>query len=174
MRNLLSTFVAATTMAMVAAPAMAIVLCTNGDLTASCPITEDFVNTSTTDTFTFEGPGYLDISFFSDSGLTTPIDTGFTISINGNTFTEPKTTLSSYSFDYVGFALSFSVIVTDVTVDPFADFQLTRDLPPNFNLLPDPSPTPLPSTWTMMIVGFAGLVFFAYRRKKGTAALAAA
>lgn len=174
MRKGLFTLVAAAAVAMVAAPAMAIGVgtCTSGDLTGSCPITEDFVSTSTTYTFTFEGPGYLDISFFDDSHA--PIATGFTISINGNTFTEPKTTLSSYSFDYVGFESSFSVIVSDVTVDPFADFQLTGNLPNNFDLLPDPSPTPLPSTWTMMIVGFAGLVFFAYRRKKGTPALAAA
>jgi cbb3-type cytochrome oxidase subunit 3 len=37
------------------------------------------------------------------------------------------------------------------------------------------SGTPLPSTWTMLIAGFVGLGFFAYRgTKKGTAALAAA
>ncbi len=35
--------------------------------------------------------------------------------------------------------------------------------------------TPLPSTWTMMLIGIAGLGFFAYRgTKKNTAALAAA
>jgi hypothetical protein len=37
------------------------------------------------------------------------------------------------------------------------------------------SPTPLPSTWTMLIAGFVGLGFLAYRgSKKNTAALAAA
>ena len=37
------------------------------------------------------------------------------------------------------------------------------------------SATPLPSTWTMLIAGFVGLGFFAYRgSKKGTAALSAA
>jgi hypothetical protein len=35
--------------------------------------------------------------------------------------------------------------------------------------------TPLPSTWTMLIAGFLGLGFFAYRgAKKNTSALAAA
>jgi hypothetical protein len=35
--------------------------------------------------------------------------------------------------------------------------------------------TPLPSTWTMLIAGFLGLGFFAYRgSKKNTAAIAAA
>jgi HpiC1 cyclase len=35
--------------------------------------------------------------------------------------------------------------------------------------------TPLPSTWTMLIAGFVGLGFFAYRgTKKGSAAIAAA
>jgi hypothetical protein len=37
------------------------------------------------------------------------------------------------------------------------------------------SETPLPSTWTMLIAGFVGLGFFAYRgTKKNSAALAAA
>ena len=37
------------------------------------------------------------------------------------------------------------------------------------------NPTPLPSTWTMLIAGFVGLGFLAYRRtKKNTAAFAAA
>ncbi len=37
------------------------------------------------------------------------------------------------------------------------------------------SATPLPSTWTMLIAGFVGLGFFAYRgSKKNAAALAAA
>ena len=34
--------------------------------------------------------------------------------------------------------------------------------------------TPLPSTWTMLIAGFAGLVFFAYRGSKKGAAITAA
>ncbi len=34
--------------------------------------------------------------------------------------------------------------------------------------------TPLPSTWTMLIAGFAGLGFFAYRGSKKSAAIAAA
>jgi hypothetical protein len=35
--------------------------------------------------------------------------------------------------------------------------------------------TPLPSTWTMLIAGFVGLGFVAYRgKKKGSAAIAAA
>jgi hypothetical protein len=38
-----------------------------------------------------------------------------------------------------------------------------------------PGATPLPSTWTMLIAGFVGLGFLAYRgTKKNTAALAAA
>jgi hypothetical protein len=37
------------------------------------------------------------------------------------------------------------------------------------------SPSPLPSTWTMLFMGFIGLGFFAYRgTKKGSAAMAAA
>jgi hypothetical protein len=38
-----------------------------------------------------------------------------------------------------------------------------------------PTATPLPSTWSMLIAGFVGLGFFAYRgAKKGSAALTAA
>jgi uncharacterized protein (TIGR03118 family) len=36
------------------------------------------------------------------------------------------------------------------------------------------SPVPEPSTWAMMILGFAGIGFMAYRRRKSTVALAAA
>jgi hypothetical protein len=37
------------------------------------------------------------------------------------------------------------------------------------------SPTPLPSTWTMLIAGFVGLGFIAYRgAKKNSAAVASA
>jgi len=36
-----------------------------------------------------------------------------------------------------------------------------------------PSPVPLPSTWTMLLIGLAGLGFVAYRPRKQTPALAA-
>ena len=40
---------------------------------------------------------------------------------------------------------------------------------------PESFPTPLPSTWTMLIAGFAGFGYFAYRgSKKNSSALAAA
>jgi hypothetical protein len=37
-----------------------------------------------------------------------------------------------------------------------------------------PAATPLPPTWTMMLIGMAGLGFFAYRRQKANLALTAA
>ncbi len=44
-----------------------------------------------------------------------------------------------------------------------------------FTLSGNVAATPLPSTWTMLIAGFVGLGFFAYRgTKKNTAAIAAA
>jgi hypothetical protein len=44
----------------------------------------------------------------------------------------------------------------------------------NTNFSATVSQTPLPSTWTMLIAGFVGLGFFAYRGKKMSAAVAAA
>jgi hypothetical protein len=41
-------------------------------------------------------------------------------------------------------------------------------------ILTDSVVTPLPSTWTMLIVGIVGLGFFTYRRKSGSVAVAAA
>jgi PEP-CTERM motif len=35
------------------------------------------------------------------------------------------------------------------------------------------SPVPEPSTWAMMLIGFAGFGVFAYRRKRAAATLAA-
>jgi hypothetical protein len=47
--------------------------------------------------------------------------------------------------------------------------------PYNISIVSDANATPLPSTWTMLVAGFVGLGFFAYRgSKKGNAAFAAA
>jgi hypothetical protein len=46
--------------------------------------------------------------------------------------------------------------------------------PGDVGRLTDSVVTPLPSTWTMLIAGFIGLCFFAYRRKNGSGAIAAA
>ncbi len=42
------------------------------------------------------------------------------------------------------------------------------------SFMPTNFPVPEPSTWAMMILGFAGVGFLAYRRKRGGNALTAA
>lgn len=58
---------------------------------------------------------------------------------------------------------SISLLVNDVEIGP----GTTRDIVGQFTLA---SAVPEPSTWAMMIFGFAGVAFMAYRRRK-TAAL---
>ncbi len=59
---------------------------------------------------------------------------------------------------------SWSVYVTlDSESDPFGGFELS-DTP-----LDLPTPTPLPSTWTMILIGLAGLGFVTYRQSKKAA-----
>jgi hypothetical protein len=54
-----------------------------------------------------------------------------------------------------------------------AGFGFNNDNPGSF--LPATAATPLPSTWMLLIAGFVGLGFFAYRgAKTNPAALAAA
>ena len=43
----------------------------------------------------------------------------------------------------------------------------------HLNFYSDPNSAPEPSTWAMMLIGFAGLGFAGYRARKATAALAA-
>lgn len=64
------------------------------------------------------------------------------------------------------------------TIDPM--FSLSPDDAVNFHLVYSPglvtdisSPVPEPSTWAMMLAGFAGVGFIAYRRKSKPALLAA-
>lgn len=119
------------------------------------------------------GPGHYILTFelggnvvgpnYGDNGpKTTDIGLGSwstTISLNAN---DPLT-LYTYSFDTTGGSLAFSM-----APDGIANIG---------NILDDVvlSETPLPSTWTMLIAGFVGFGFLAYRgRKKDSAALAAA
>jgi hypothetical protein len=64
--------------------------------------------------------------------------------------------------------LSNNDIQVDVTGDlPLLNDQLVLDL--SFTVAP---PVPEPSTWAMMILGFAGISFMAYRRKSKPALMA--
>jgi hypothetical protein len=94
----------------------------------------------------------------------------------GDTFTSSSGAVNSLVTMLVSEAehdtLGSSALLEEV-VDPGINQQglvFEVALPTNTNLA-----TPLPSTWTMLIAGFAGLGFFAYRgMKKDAAALVAA
>jgi hypothetical protein len=55
----------------------------------------------------------------------------------------------------------------------FGPFDDTKNLAPWISLVSIPSAVPEPSTWAMMISGFCGLGFMAYRRKSKPALMAA-
>ena len=72
---------------------------------------------------------------------------------------------------------TFTVVATATTEDLIFSSVTTDGLPSYGNEITNVSlnATPLPSTWTMLIAGFAALGFFACRgRSKGSAAIAAA
>ena len=74
------------------------------------------------------------------------------------------------------FFLSLGDFVINLTYPPTGGIQFTTVASAGPTALsPKLATTPLPSTWTMLIAGFIGLGFFAYRgKKKNSAALAAA
>ncbi len=98
----------------------------------------------------------------------------YTVSVTGPTSTVIVGTYTptNSAFEPVSSA-SFSVIAGDsytVTfqgVDPYPNYDRTA-------FIDNVALTPLPSTWTMLIAGFVGLGFFAYRGTKNSAATAAA
>ena len=98
------------------------------------------------------GPDTLDVSF---GGNPLSVDTG---SVGYWT---------PYSFNILATATSETLI--------FAS-EVTGGIPSYGNEITNVSltATPLPSTWTMLIAGFAGLGFFAYRGSKKSSAIAAA
>ena len=65
------------------------------------------------------------------------------------------------------YSLDFSFLDTDLPVDGpiLADGTLISD-----PLVPGSSAIPEPSTWAMMLIGFAGIGFLSYRRARSAAA----
>jgi hypothetical protein len=93
----------------------------------------------------------------------------------GDVFVGPPlfgTTLS-FGYEYTGefFSPETGLIVTHV-LPTDATLQIFVSVPDGFSLTT--SAVPEPSTWAMMILGFAGIGFMAYRKKNPGAALAAA
>jgi hypothetical protein len=89
----------------------------------------------------------------------TPVAKGGTFTISG--FTNEQLTLDVFLTEEFG--------GTSANTITFRDLSLTADsFSPNFVT----SPVPEPSTWAMMLLGFAGVSFIAFRRKSKPAALA--
>ncbi len=53
------------------------------------------------------------------------------------------------------------VTLSAVAADPFGGFEISNS-PLDLTISTSLTPTPLPSTWTMLIAGFLGLGFFVY------------
>ncbi|MGO8973322.1 MAG: hypothetical protein ACLQNV_07315 [Steroidobacteraceae bacterium] len=67
------------------------------------------------------------------------------------------------------------VTLTTGAADPYGGVEITTNLDLSLPIPTRLTATPLPSTWTMLIAGFVGLGFFAYRgTKKVSAGLATA
>jgi hypothetical protein len=123
-------------------------------------------------TFGFEDGANLDTAAFTANSLSIE-DVTFSSASNWTQIFTASTpgffsglVLTSDSFDPISWSLSGNTLTvqwggTDTAGTGIADFSFGT--------------TPLPSTWTMLIAGFLGLGFFAYRgTKKGSAAIAAA
>jgi len=89
----------------------------------------------------------------------------------GDTFTSSSTAVNNeVSYLMTNLASLGPAAFLKEVVDPVYNQGLVFEVGTSTSL-----PTPLPSTWTMLIAGFVGLGFFAYRgTKKNSATLAAA
>jgi hypothetical protein len=110
------------------------------------------------------------------NGITADTPDGFTE--GANELFGPYTSPTSFYIQEGGGG-TWEVYVTLTAVpppaaDPYGGFELTAYNSPLDLPIPTAA-TPLPSTWTMLIAGFVGLGFFAYRgTKKNPTALVAA
>lgn len=112
--------------------------------------------------------------------FTKPIDffgayfTGLQIAGEDITFNDgaSQQILLPYDYNNGGMAFAgftdFGASISSVTITVSNDVIGVDDV-----LIPAISSTPLPSTWTMLIAGFAGLGFFAYRGTKTASAAVA-
>jgi hypothetical protein len=63
--------------------------------------------------------------------------------------------------DYGSAALVSGVLSFTFTLPPDANLEVFVDLPIGYSV----APVPEPSTWAMMLIGFLGIGFMAYRRR---------
>jgi PEP-CTERM motif len=120
------------------------------------------------------GPGS---SFFFYSFLDPSTTMTLTLTNGPNTFTEALVTNGSFGAPFFNFSDVAPISCGGVAVaicDP-ADVGVTNGASfssPVTITIDIPAAVPEPSTWAMMILGFAGVGFMAYRRRKPAAALA--
>ena len=144
---------------------------------------------------TIYAPQYTDYSFFfigtygdpSNNTLALFTNTTFANNVLTNDSTtsfasffgvDPASLISDLEFE--GDGSSLSAFIAAAVADNLAfsvpgPFSiLAWDQPssggPNGNINPDVTPTPLPSTWTMMLIGLVGFGFFAYRSSRRSSA----
>jgi hypothetical protein len=126
--------------------------------------------------------GFNQVSNYSQSAGTL---TGFTVTIGSDTFTlatkntssDPAAQFTTGALDditYAGLAANgdslmmtsdFVYYIVTSRTQEIGSFSATLDVAPA---------VPEPSTWAMMILGFCGLGFMAYRRKQNGTALSVA
>ncbi len=161
MRKIFPALIAGVAIAMAAGPAGASIACTSVSLTEGTEVIESF-GPGTCYDFSFTGPVWLDIAFGAASGDTWSVHGTNTEGYNETT---PYTPSTDVNVDYGGGG-TWTIYVSLIgAADPYGGFELTNlslDLPIPTGL----TATPLPSTWMMLIAGFAGLGFFGYRGSK--------
>ena len=123
---------------------------------------------ATGDTGTYTGNNFdLLVSFTAPAGtspgtaLFTDVITGSVSSGSGAVIVDFDSAPQTFSFD--GGTFSFSVNNVSLTIAP----NLPNSIAVSGQILV--TSVPEPSTWAMMIFGFAGVGFMAYRRKNGFA-----
>jgi len=104
-----------------------------------------------------------DVSFFLDLVGSTSIPITVSFGDGNLTLTNPTTGQGFQEFSFTGTATSGSTILnfglTDSALSGLDDVSVTAAVPE-------------PSTWAMMLLGFAGVGFMAYRRKSNPASMA--
>jgi hypothetical protein len=114
-----------------------------------------------------------DIASFATTG---PVSSFFTFTTGGPNVSFDLATITSVTHNTAADSLTFTAVGTiDFTgFDPTAaTFVLSAqgDNIDSFSAVANVAAVPEPSTWAMMILGFAGISFMAYRRKSAALAV---
>jgi hypothetical protein len=106
-----------------------------------------------------------DVQLFNNKAAPT---LGFTVSaFDGATLLGSNTYTSQKHDSDLSFLLSSTTPITSVDLTSLSGFKELK----HFQLsgLSSVAPTPLPASWTMMLIGLAGLGFFGFRRRNRSA-----